>query len=75
MQSFKGVVVSAKAAKTVSVAIEYTYKHPKYKKILRRTTKILAHNEIAEVKEGDKVEIVKSKPISKNKHFIVTKKL
>lgn len=75
MQTFKGVVVSAKTAKTVKVVVGYTYKHPKYKKILKRTTNLLAHNEIEGIKAGDKVEIIKSKPFSKLKHFSVLKKI
>ncbi|MCL4397816.1 30S ribosomal protein S17 [Patescibacteria group bacterium] len=75
MQTFKATVLSAKTPKTVAVTVEYIYQHPKYKKILRRKTKLLAHNEIEGIKEGDTVEIVKSKPFSKNKHFMVVKKI
>lgn len=75
MQSFKGQVTSAKTLKTVKVEVEYTYHHPKYKKILKRMTKLLVHNEIEGIKEGDRVEIVKSKPFSKLKHFKVLKKI
>jgi small subunit ribosomal protein S17 len=72
MQSFEGTVISAKTPKTVAVAIDYYLRHAKYKKIMRRTTKLLAHNENLEIKEGDKVTVVKSRPYSKQKHFIVT---
>ncbi len=75
MQTFKGVVVSAKTPKTVKVTVMYTYHHPKYKKILQRTTKLLVHNELEGIKVGDKVEIIKSKPFSKLKHFSVVKKI
>lgn len=75
MQNFTGKVVSAKTDKTVKVEVEYTYHHPKYKKILKRTTNLLVHNEIEAIKEGDKVQIIKSKPYSKLKHFIVVKKI
>jgi len=71
MQSFTGKVVSTKMNKTVVVTFLYHWRHPKYKKIIRKTTKILAHNEIWGVKEGDTVKIVKSRPYSKNAHFQV----
>lgn len=75
MQTFEGTVTSAKSKNTVLVEISYSRKHPKYHKVLKKTTKILAHNETEGIKEGDKVEIVKSRPYSKQKHFIVNKKL
>ena len=75
MQTFEGLVVSAKTPQTVKVTFDYFYRHPKYKKILRKTTKLLAHCEIPGIKEGDKVLITKCKPYSKLKHFIVTKKV
>lgn len=75
MQTFEGLVISAKTPQTVKVTFDYFYRHPKYKKILKRTTKLLAHCEIDGVKEGDKVLIAKSKPFSKSKHFIVLEKI
>lgn len=75
MQSFTGKVISAKLPHTLTVAVEYIYRHPKYRKILKRMTKLLVHSEIEGIKEGDKVQIVKSKPYSKLKHFLVTKKI
>ncbi len=75
MQTFKAKVVSAKAAKTVSVVMDYIYQHRKYKKILRKKTKLLVHNELEGIKEGDTVQIIKSKPYSKLKHFSVVKKV
>ncbi|MBI3888024.1 30S ribosomal protein S17 [Candidatus Microgenomates bacterium] len=75
MQTFKGTVVAVKTLNTVKVAVEYIYRHPKYKKILKRTTKLLAHNELEGLKGGDLVEIIKSKPYSKLKHFKVVKKI
>lgn len=75
MQSFTGQVISIKTAQTVRVAVNYIYRHPKYKKIMRRQTKLLVHNELEGIKEGDTVQIVKSKPFSKLKHFKLLKKL
>lgn len=75
MQKLEGIITSVKMKNTVSVAVPYIYQHPKYKKILKKTTKLLAHNELENLKEGDKVMIMKCKPYSKRKHFIVIKKI
>ena len=72
MQFFEGKVVSAATAQTVGVEIPYFKKHAKYQKIIKLTTKLLAHNELEGVKVGDTVKIVKSRPYSKSKHFLVT---
>lgn len=71
MQTFIGKVVSAKSPQTVAVEFAYFQKHPKYQKIMKRTTRLLAHNEIADVSEGDTVKIIKSRPYSRVKHFKV----
>lgn len=60
---------------TVKVAISYSIRHPKYQKVMKKTTNLLVHNEMEGLKVGDKVEIVKSMPYSKKKHFIVIKKV
>lgn len=67
-----GRVVSAKMKNTVTVLVERTAMHPLYKKTFIRTKKYLVMAQ-AGVKEGDVVEIVKVKPISKNKHWQVAK--
>ena len=72
MKELTGKVISNKALKTVTVVLNYTTLHPMYKKILRRTTKVLAHCEIDGVAQNDLVTIRQSRPISKNKHFTVT---
>lgn len=72
MQFFEGTVVSQKTPQTVGVEIPYFKKHAKYQKIIKLTTKLLAHNEMPEVKLGDTVKIVKSRPYSKSKHFLIT---
>ena len=66
-----GNVVSDKADKTVSVAIERKIKHPVYGKYIRRTTKVLAHDEANECKAGDRVTITECRPVSKNKSWSV----
>jgi small subunit ribosomal protein S17 len=75
MQVIKGKVISTKTLNTVKVGVEYIYHHPKYKKILKKMTKLLVHNEIEGIKEGDIVEIVKTRPYSKLKHFKISKKI
>ncbi|GIW64096.1 MAG: hypothetical protein KatS3mg092_0029 [Patescibacteria group bacterium] len=72
---FIGEVVSTKMTKTVVVKIERKFVHPKYKKVIIRHKKLKAHNEEKDIKVGDKVEIVETRPISKEKHFQVVRKL
>ena len=67
-----GMVVSDKMDKTVVVAIEDNVKHPLYKKIIKRTTKFKAHYENNECGIGDKVEIMETRPLSKDKRWRVT---
>jgi small subunit ribosomal protein S17 len=66
-----GIVVSNKMDKTVVVAIETSVRHPLYKKIVKRTTKFKAHDEKNECGEGDKVRIMETRPISKEKRWRV----
>ena len=66
-----GRVVSDKMDKTVSVAIERMIKHPVYGKYIRRTSKVLAHDQDNTCKPGDRVAIAECKPISKNKSWAV----
>jgi len=67
----KGVVVSDKPNKTVTVMVERKYSHPLLKKVVRVRKKYNAHDENNRFKIGDKVSIIESKPISKNKKFQV----
>ena len=64
-----GMVVSDKMDKTVVVAIQDNVKHPLYKKIIKRTVKFKAHDE---KNECDKVEIMETRPLSKDKRWRVT---
>ena len=62
-----GTVVSDKMNTTIVVEVERRVPHPKYKKIVRMTSKFYAHDEKGEAKTGDKVRIVETRPISKLK--------
>jgi small subunit ribosomal protein S17 len=66
-----GVVVSTKMKDTVAVAVSRYVKHPKYKKYVMRTKKFLAHDPGNTKKEGERVTIVATRPISKRKSFKV----
>lgn len=70
-----GKVVSTKMKKTVVVLVERKFRHPFYKKIIKRHKKYKAHNEKMELKVGDKVMIEETRPMSKDKHFMVVKKI
>ena len=67
-----GMVVSDKMDKTVVVAIQDNVKHHLYKKIIKRTVKFKAHDEKNECGIGDKVEIMETRPLSKDKRWRVT---
>lgn len=64
-----GKVVSDKMDKTIVVAIETSVKHPLYGKIIKRTYKLKAHDENNECKMGDKVKVMETRPISKEKRW------
>lgn len=64
-----GKVVSDKMDKTIVVAIETLVRHPLYKKITKRTTKFKAHDENNECKIGDRVTIMETRPLSKEKRW------
>jgi len=66
-----GTVVSNRMDKTVSVAIVQSYQHPLYKKVVRSTKKILAHDEQNNCKVGDVIQVIESRPISKRKRWRV----
>ncbi|MFO7190037.1 MAG: 30S ribosomal protein S17 [Pseudomonadota bacterium] len=66
-----GRVVSNKMQKSVTVAIERLVRHPAYGKFIRRTTKVMAHDEENACREGDVVAIVECRPISKRKSWRV----
>jgi len=64
-----GKVVSDKMDKTIVVAVEDHVKHPLYKKIVKRTYKLKAHDENNECKVGDTVKVMETRPLSKDKRW------
>ena len=64
-----GRVISTKMDKTIVVAIEDSVKHPKYGKVMHRTLKVHAHDELNEAGVNDKVEIMETRPLSKTKRW------
>lgn len=64
-----GVVVSDKMDKTITVLVERRLRHPIYGKFVRKTKKFMAHDEQNSCKEGDKVRIIESRPLSKLKRW------
>ena len=65
----EGTVVSDKMDKTIVVAIQGTIRHPVYKKIVKRTVKFKAHDENNQAGVGDRVRIMETRPISKDKRW------
>jgi small subunit ribosomal protein S17 len=74
-RTMTGRVVSNKMQKTVAVAVERVVQHPVYGKFIRRTTKLLAHDETNTCREGDVVSIEECRPISKRKAWRVAQVL
>ena len=68
-----GTVVSDKMDKTIVVAVRDSVKHPLYKKIIKRTVRFKAHDEKNECGIGDRVSIMETRPISKDKHWRLMK--
>ena len=64
-----GTVVSDKMDKTIVVAVEDSYQHPLYKKTMKRTYKLKAHDEQNECGIGDTVEVMETRPLSKDKRW------
>ncbi|MBO6576469.1 MAG: 30S ribosomal protein S17 [Rhodothermales bacterium] len=64
-----GLVVSSKMDKSILVAIERQVKHPMYGKFVKKTTKLMAHDETNDAGEGDTVRIMETRPMSKNKRW------
>ena len=68
----KGVVVSDKMNKTRVVQVLWNSKHAKYEKVIRRAVKYKAHDEKNAAKTGDLVQIMETRPLSKDKRWIIT---
>jgi len=75
IKTLTGKVVSNKMQKTITVAIERYVPHPQYGKYQRRTTKVLAHDENNESREGDLVSITQCRPLSRHKSWRLVKVL
>ena len=69
----KGVVVSDKRDKTITVAVERRTQHPKYKRVVKKTKKYTAHDEENVCNEGDIVRIMETRPLSKTKRWRLVK--
>ena len=67
----EGIVISNKMDKTVVVAIVSAVRHRRYGKTMQRTSRLYAHDETNDVREGDRVRIAETRPLSKNKHWRV----
>lgn len=68
-RTLRGVVLSSKMEKTITVEVVRTVKHPKYNKFLKKRARYYAHDERNEAGAGDKVVIVESRPMSKLKRW------
>ncbi|OGN02214.1 MAG: 30S ribosomal protein S17 [Candidatus Yanofskybacteria bacterium RIFCSPLOWO2_12_FULL_44_13b] len=74
-RTLKGTVVSDKMTKTAVIEIARMVKHPKYKKFVKLSKRFKAHNPENQFHVGDKVTIQESKPISKDKRWVITGKV
>jgi small subunit ribosomal protein S17 len=72
-KTLTGTVVSNKMDKTIAVSVERLIKHPTYGKYVRRTTKLLAHDERNECREGDTVAISECRPLSRHKSWTLVR--
>jgi small subunit ribosomal protein S17 len=70
-REFVGEVVSNKMQKTVVVVVKRLARHGRYGKVLRRVTRLKAHDDKNECQIGDRVRLVETRPLSKDKHFRV----
>jgi small subunit ribosomal protein S17 len=64
-----GLVVSDKMSKTRVVAVERAFRHPRYERVIKRTARFKAHDERNEAHVGDRVLIVETRPLSKDKRW------
>lgn len=71
----EGIVVSDKMDKTRVVLVKWQTTHPRYHKVLRRSTRFYAHDEKNDAHAGDRVEIVETRPLSKLKRWRISKVL
>jgi small subunit ribosomal protein S17 len=69
VKTTEAAVVGKSGNKSIKVAVDYVFKHPKYGKILRRQTKLIVHDERNEANVGDVVEVVECRPYSRTKNW------
>jgi small subunit ribosomal protein S17 len=67
----EGVVASVKMDKTVVVSVVERVRHPRYRKTVQRTKRLYAHDEMNDVREGDRVRVMETRPLSKQKRWRV----
>lgn len=72
-RTIAGIVVSDKMDKTIVVEVSSMVKHPIYKKMLKRSDRVKAHDENNQAKIGDRVLLMETRPLSKDKHFRLVK--
>jgi small subunit ribosomal protein S17 len=71
----EGIVVSTKMDKTAVVSVVDRVQHSRYRKTLQRTTKLYAHDEANDVREGDRVRVAETRPLSKQKRWRIVEVL
>lgn len=71
----EGIAVSVKMDKTVVVAVTSRVRHPRYRKTVQRTKRFYAHDEANDVREGDRVRIQETRPLSRLKHWRIVEVL
>ncbi|KAL5222578.1 hypothetical protein ABZP36_027291, partial [Zizania latifolia] len=71
MKPVVGIVVSNKMQKSVVVAVDRLFHHKMYNRYVKRTSKFMAHDEANDCNIGDRVRLDPSRPLSKNKHWVV----
>jgi len=75
LRTTTGRVVSNKMDKTVTISVERIVKHPVYNKYIKRSSKLMAHDANNECHEGDLVSVTSSRPLSKNKKWVLVEVL
>ena len=68
-KAFVGTVVSNRMQKTVVVSVARSFRHPEYNKLVRRRTKVKAHDEEQKCRVGDRVKIMETRPLSRDKRW------
>jgi len=74
-KQLEGIVISTKMNKTITVEVERAFRHPLYKKIIRRNKKYKVRNDDGSITVGDMVRIEETRPLSKEVHFRLINKL